>query len=268
MLEEILRVRENRQFLQNTLLFGEMVSFPVQHRIARVMQKRISRAGESVRIRDSSMLALLFDGEVALFTGGVHFETIERGGFWGEVTILHKAPSLFDAITVKDSAYFIIPGEVLADIPIVQWKLTETFRRRLSWFRTYAHLEWSDECAVGIKEIDDRRQKLFKMVKAIKESFQTSATPEARNKLLDILIQSTRQLFDSEEAVMSAHPYPELEDHRKEHGKLIPQIEMFKHPGELLMQTGHESIGDFLKDWLLTHTILEDRKLKLFFMRR
>jgi hemerythrin len=76
--QSIMRVRDNRHFLQSTWLFGEMVSFTVASRIAQAMVHHTARAGESVRAGDASQLAILESGEVSLSTGREPFERLER----------------------------------------------------------------------------------------------------------------------------------------------------------------------------------------------
>ena len=51
--DSILRVRENRHFLQSTWLFGEMVSFTVANRIAQAMNRKTAGAGDPSLSREN-----------------------------------------------------------------------------------------------------------------------------------------------------------------------------------------------------------------------
>ena len=63
---------------------------------------------------------------------------------------------------------------------------------------------------------------------------------------------------------MEERRFPEIQHHREEHEKMLAQIKRLDDQESLLAETNHESVRDFLKDWVLTHTIIEDRKLKAF----
>jgi hemerythrin len=259
----ILQVCENRRFLQSTWLFGEMISFTVANRIAQAMVRRTASAGDSVRVIGESQLAILEKGRVSLSTGGEHFETLGPRGFWDEVTVLEKAPSFFEATAERDSSFFLIPGEVLREIPIVQWKLMETFRKRLSWFRTHAKIEWSEEYALGGRT-DGRQKHLFEVVRDLADCLDQPSKPRTCRELQSEVEKEGGRLFAEQENLMKKRRFPELNHHREEHEKMLAQIRRLNDEKGLLQETNHRSMRDFLKDWVLTHTILEDRKLKAF----
>ncbi|MGA2764182.1 MAG: hemerythrin domain-containing protein [Spirochaetia bacterium] len=186
-----------------------------------------------------------------------------NGGFWGEVTVLQKAPSLFEARAERDISYFLIPGEVLQDIPIVQWKLMECFRRRMFWFRTHTKFEWTEEYALG-GGTDGKQKRLFDVVRDLAECLERPSKRRSCEELQSEVEKEGSKLFAAQETLMKRRRFPELDHHREEHERMLEQIRRLSDPRELLEETNHESVGDFLKDWVLSHTILEDRKLKMF----
>ena len=58
--------------------------------------------------------------------------------------------------------YLVVPSEVLADIPIVQWELLEAFERRLRSFRAGFRFEWSESFRVNVAMLDDQHRTLFR----------------------------------------------------------------------------------------------------------
>ena len=132
--ENMKQIIEVRQFLQRTWLFGEMISCPVKNRIARCMKSVIYARGKQLPTLGSKDLFLVKDGQIKIFNGSLFVETQESGGFFGEENILFKAQNLFSAITSKKSTIFHIPKEEVKNIPIVEWKLLETFERRIRTF--------------------------------------------------------------------------------------------------------------------------------------
>jgi hemerythrin len=266
--ESIMRAGENRKFLQGTWLFGDTVSFTVQNSIAQSMEQRYARVGQSVRVQGRSEIAILQEGEVSISSGGRIIERLWHGGFWGEVTILHRAPSLFEAHAERDCTFFLIPGETLSGIPSVHWKLMEVFRRRLSWFRDHARLEWIEDYALGIGEIDEQHCRLFTLVNDLAALFRYQAAPGRILELRQQLVRESRLHFETEKAIMEKLQYPDLEHHLREHKELLEQIARLDDPESLLRDTLHENIPDFLKDWVLTHTLLEDRRFRAFLQER
>ncbi|MFW6138096.1 MAG: cyclic nucleotide-binding domain-containing protein [Spirochaetota bacterium] len=129
--EDIRKVHENRQFLQSTWLFGEMVSSLIQNRIVHYMSSITCSGGECINSNGSPWLYLLDKGDIEIYSGKKLIEKLTPGDFFGEEAILMEKPTLFTAHVKKRSRVYLIPGEVLEDIPIVQLKLLETFKKRL-----------------------------------------------------------------------------------------------------------------------------------------
>ena len=199
--------RENRSFLQSTWLFGEMVSSPVINRIAQVMARKTAKSGDSVRVRGGSRLAILQEGSVSLSTGGDRLESLGPGGLWGETAVLRNGPSLFEARAEQDSSYFLIPGEVLRDVPVIQWKLMESFRKRLFRFRAHAKLEWTRDYAVG-KGIDGTQKRLFKVVKDLADCLEQPRKPRSCSELQSEVVREGSELFAAQESIMERRRFP------------------------------------------------------------
>lgn len=125
------RIMDNRLFLQSTRLFGDMVSYPVENKVAQAMSIKSYAQGERLKSDKTQDLHLLYEGELQLCKNNQVIETIKPGDFAGEETILYNVPPIFDISTTKKSKVFHIPKDVLVDIPIVQWKLLETLEKRL-----------------------------------------------------------------------------------------------------------------------------------------
>ncbi len=125
--EAMLNLRERRQFLEGTWLFGEMISFHVLHRLARVLERREAGAGEEPLLDGN--LALLCEGRVTLASGTGTVEEIAPGSFWGEGDLLCRATPV-RARTATPVSYFLVPAKEITAIPIVSMKLIETCDRR------------------------------------------------------------------------------------------------------------------------------------------
>ena len=128
--DTIRRVLENRRFLQNTWLFGEMVSCPIQNEIAGIMTRKSYAADEPVKPEDPPALFIVEQGKINLSSGGSLVAELHSGDFFGEETILFDEPEMLTAVPFSDAKIFLIPKEDIDEIPTVQWKLLETSKRR------------------------------------------------------------------------------------------------------------------------------------------
>ena len=128
--ESTRRLLENRLFLQGTWLFGELLGFPVERALSALMVAQTAAAGTRIPPGSSPGLFLLEKGGVALHREGRHCETISPGGFWGEEEVLYGT-RIFEARAAGDAQFFVIPARLIADIPIVQWRLLQINEKRM-----------------------------------------------------------------------------------------------------------------------------------------
>ena len=127
MLDELLRLRELRRFLETAPLFADTISFHVLHRVAGKLVTRRARAGDEPA--REGCLALLLEGRIVLEASAGPVEELAPGGFWGEDELLCRT-SPVRARAVTESTYALLPASEVAAIPIVTWKLLETCDRR------------------------------------------------------------------------------------------------------------------------------------------
>ncbi len=130
-LEESTRqLQEHRRFLDDTWLFGELIGFRVEREIASAMEGLRIPAGDGVAPGASPRLYLLESGECELLREGRGCERLSRGAFWGEEEVLYGA-RIFTARALTDCRVFGIPAGLVADIPIVRWRLLQSNERRM-----------------------------------------------------------------------------------------------------------------------------------------
>ena len=129
----IQRVQDRIEFMRSTPLFGESVSYPIQTKIAQVMEQEFYPEGSEIELTQPS-LVLIRRGQVELLMKGKTPQIVEEGEFCGEETILGQQRR-FLMRAVKDSrVYKISDSELLREIPIVRWKLLERSEQRNSAF--------------------------------------------------------------------------------------------------------------------------------------
>ncbi len=127
---EIIDSYINGEFLKRTKLFDEMISYPTQTLIAKSMKNRTYCAGEEINFSEKPELLLLEYGEIKISRGENTFKLNTPGDFLGEESIIYNKVPDYKMYAVVNTLIRKIPGEILQNIPIVQWKLLETLELR------------------------------------------------------------------------------------------------------------------------------------------
>ncbi len=127
---KIERIAENRDFLQSTWLFGEMLSYPVINNIAREMNLRSYSKGEKFQTGNKAELYLLKEGKADISYNCKIMNILQPGDFFCECNFLNGAPKSCEVHVTEDSEVYEIPGDILLGIPVVLWKLLEASEKR------------------------------------------------------------------------------------------------------------------------------------------
>ena len=123
---------------------------------------------------------------------------------------MSAATAFCEARAVTDCVYHVVPAETLADIPIVQWELLETFHRRLRSFRTGYRFEWFPFFSVGVGSIDAEHKTLFAIMDELAEAMEDSGRISGNDGVKQKLLEFTRSHFQNEEALMEKYSYARL----------------------------------------------------------
>ena len=121
--------------------------------------------------------------------------------------------------------------------------------------------EFTNDCLIGIKEIDDEHARLFKMVNdAIAMSNELDDITPVANNLIANLKDYAATHFAHEEAYMESIKDPELPRQKKEHQEFAAKIESIELSG-----AGEEESRDilanlvqYLAKWLYHHILGSD----------
>jgi len=251
---------EKRRFLGKTRIFGGIVSCETENRVAGAMQSRAFSRGERLESGDKPFLYLLDSGAIELYSKDRLVETLEPGDFFGEERILKAPTTLFEARVTRRSKVFVVPGEILADIPIVQLKLFERLKKRVKRLKTRFGIEWSNEYSLHIEQIDVQHRKLFTLAGEILVATEKKSPVSVIEKLLGELHKAADAHFKHEETVLKDNGYPGLEDHRKIHKGLIGELERLSSRFRVEKRVALPELLKFLREWLVRHTLTVDRK--------
>ncbi|MBN1876880.1 MAG: bacteriohemerythrin [Anaerolineae bacterium] len=266
-------LQDKREFLQKTWLFGEAISYPIQNKLAQAMHVHYCPVGETLSAGTTPGIYILTSGKMQRYIGKDVFETLDVGDFFGEDGVLFGIPSLFQARALEPTEMYQIPGDMLLDIPIVRWKLFETFEKRIGLILDSTLLNipvfyWRKEYSVNIQEMDRHHRQIFERANRVYAALNVALTAARRaggeheilEEAVDFLARYAEYHCTEEEALMKLYRYPDYEIHRKKHERLHQQIlefqEQFKQ-GEV--QEGLDFL-EFFKNWFINHILTEDRK--------
>ncbi len=263
---EIERFQTVREFLSSTWLFGEGISFPVNKKIYKATQVRFFKAGEFLNKLNPKSIYIAEEGLLVRFKEKTVIETLRPGDFFGEETALFNSSQLFHIQTLEPTILYEIPGDLLGDIPIIRWKLFESFEKRK---RLNLKLEasdsnffyWKDWYKIGIPQIDDQHKKLVELaVELCKAVNDKKAKIEISDKL-NSLVDYTKFHFNIEEQLMGGNKYPEFEQHVARHKELISSIQNL----ETKLDNADEelNLADFFTKWLIDHIFKDDKNFSV-----
>ncbi|TRX70240.1 bacteriohemerythrin [Carboxylicivirga sp. M1479] len=121
-------------------------------------------------------------------------------------------------------------------------------------------IEWKTEYEVGNYDIDAEHRIFINIIRKISNAYYNQSDTQTLDDLVHELIKYTEFHFCSEENLMKAIDYPDFNNHRQIHSNLLLKLKdeinivMAKH-------INFDILIDFLVDWFIKHTTMEDQKL-------
>ena len=125
-------------------------------------------------------------------------------------------------------------------------------------------LQWSEEYSTGIKDIDQQHKLLFKFVNVLEEEIKKGSGAEVIQKAVDFMEEYAREHFRFEEMCMCGVNCAETNNNKEAHGKFIEKLKEFDSKAKT--QSNQQEVviemHRFVEDWLKTHLLNIDSKLK------
>jgi hemerythrin-like metal-binding protein len=127
-------------------------------------------------------------------------------------------------------------------------------------------IAWDPALLVGIPEIDQAHQELFRRLDALHEAIRGGRSREEVGRTLTFLHDYALQHFSAEQALMAERAYPGAADHRAEHEAFVGELEAleaeYRRDGptaSLIIRVNTQLTG-----WLRSHIYRTDRALVAF----
>ena len=266
--EEIEKIKDKIEFLQNTWLFGEKISYPVQNRIASKMELKIFPSGTCLPHGTLNKFYLIKYGKISCKIGDEILETLEKWDYFGEENALYGTPDLFNFEVEEEVGAYELDGEILGEIPNVRWKLLEKLERKKKKIdrinmNKKSPFFWRPEYNIKIKEIDADHKKIFDLAENIYVSIRKKNSKDILEREIEYLINFSEEQFRNEEELLKKYEYPEYKDHCKKHGILMKKLRNIQSDVDVY-EYSDEDLVKLLRDWILNHIFEEDRRYAKF----
>ena len=125
---------------------------------------------------------------------------------------------------------------------------------------------WDEKYSVGNPKIDEQHKHLVKLINALWESCKQGKSEADKNFAVIIkeAAEYVRTHFNTEEQLMTKYNYPDYKNHKVEHETFI--VEILNSVKEF--QEGKQFVPNkfvrYLRDWLLQHIAISDKKYTPF----
>jgi hemerythrin len=130
-------------------------------------------------------------------------------------------------------------------------------------------IQWSEKFSVGVKELDEQHQQIVKMLNRLISAREHIDTHS--EEISDILQEMTRYAqkhFKTEEKLLEAYDYPDLEKQREEHRSYRLKTLDFSTATMIGVNAVPEILIAYLFDWWNHHILDDDMKYKPFFKEK
>jgi len=121
-------------------------------------------------------------------------------------------------------------------------------------------IEWNESFSVGVDELDQQHQRLFKMLNALFESVDTDSESETAEALVGDMAEYANSHFETEERYMSECEYPHLAAHKEEHEAFRKKVDELTQGGRAGQGEVAREMTEYLYEWLTNHVLFSDKQ--------
>lgn len=128
-----------------------------------------------------------------------------------------------------------------------------------------ALITWSEKYSMELKEIDDQHKVLVGMINELHDAMKQAKSKEISLKIINKMAEYTKFHFSTEEKYMQRFEFPDYTEHKLEHERFVEKVLTFKEDYENGKAGVSYEILNFLKEWLVGHIQLTDKKYASLF---
>ena len=210
LLIRLLRMAAMRSFLNTTNLFSEGLPVAVLGRIIDGATERRFPAGEVIHEQDIQVINIIRSGKVERAVGSRVLDLLEARDFFGEEGAVLNVPDLFRLRAVEETNTVQIHGDLLKNVPILRWKLLESYQQRVARVvhggeETEGLIVWNDRFAIHVNQFDAQHKRLIGIANTIAHHLQEGCDQVTLVKSLEALVDYCNYHFASEEKLMGLY---------------------------------------------------------------
>ncbi len=124
-----------------------------------------------------------------------------------------------------------------------------------------ALIEWSEDFAVGIPEVDKDHQELIEDINGLYEQLGSGRDELTVMDFLTAVYAEAREHFIREEELMLEQDYQDYEDHKAEHERFLERMGELMGESQDDVPTEDGGISLWLSHWLVNHFQVHDVRL-------
>ncbi|BCY19001.1 MAG: hemerythrin family protein [Chloroflexi bacterium] len=127
-----------------------------------------------------------------------------------------------------------------------------------------AYIDWDETYSVSVKAMDDQHKKLVGLINQLHDAMKAGQGSKEAPEILKSLVDYTHYHFEAEEKMLEKGAYPGLLNQQKMHKVFVDQIEQYQADLATKSLTMGVKLSEFLKNWLMNHISVEDKKYGKF----
>jgi len=130
-------------------------------------------------------------------------------------------------------------------------------------------ITWTDKFSCGVKLIDDQHKELVVLVNEMFNHVTGNDLQEHNyfNRVINDAVAYVKTHFATEEKLMLATKFEGYAEHKREHDKFVLTVVENIKDYEAGKRLTLSSFTKFLKDWVLSHIALMDKKYFEYFQK-
>jgi hemerythrin len=125
---------------------------------------------------------------------------------------------------------------------------------------------WEERYALGIPFIDQQHKELLRLTNQLFTACQGGTANEMFRETIKAMVKYVAEHFGAEEAMMERIKFPELAEHKKEHESFVQKVLEDVRNFEAGRSFVPNAFVRFLKEWVLTHIAMTDKKYADYIM--
>ena len=126
-------------------------------------------------------------------------------------------------------------------------------------------IKWRNSYSVGVEKFDDEHKVLLRLINEMLLVMQDHQTVNHLSVTINKLIQYSQEYFGNEEKAMAEINYPKLDEHKAIHAELLNEVTAYKKRIDNRDEKAIQGLYHFLRGWLITHIVKEDKQYEPFF---